>query len=240
MSPSIRILSTKKLKSNQKQFLLNAKFSLVEADFIRVTELPFRLTEINQNLIVTSQNSAKALAAHPEIQDIRRNPVFCVGSKTADLLDELGFTVQESADNAQELANLIVKEYPTESFTFFSGNIRRNELPMALMEADVEMNEIEVYETELTPVEIKSEINGILFFSPSAVKSFVSKHELANQVCFCIGQTTAAEIQRVTGSNPVTTIIANQPTIESTIAKCVNYYANLQGFQNLVGLDKKP
>ncbi len=224
MSPTYRILSTKKLKVNQKQFLLNADFSVIEADFIRVTELPFRLTDINPNLIITSQNAAKAVAAHPEVQDIRRNPVFCVGLKTADLLDELGFTVQETAENASELAKVILDDYSTESFTFFSGNIRRNELPMALMEADVEMNEIEVYETELTPAEIKSQIDGILFFSPSGVKSFLLKNTLENQVCFCIGQTTATEIQRVTGSNPVTTIIANQSTIESTIVKCINHF----------------
>jgi uroporphyrinogen-III synthase len=224
VSTETRILSTKKLKPNQRQFLLNAGFSVVDADFIRVTELPFRLTDINQNLIVTSQNAAKALAAHPEVQDIRRNPVFCVGSKTADLLDELGFTVQESADNAQELANVIKKEYAVESFTFFSGNIRRNELPMALMEADIEMNEIEVYETELTPIEIKSEIDGILFFSPSGVKSFLSKNELAGQICFCIGQTTSAELERRMGSNPIEVIVSNSPTIESTIAKCINHF----------------
>lgn len=224
MSDGIRILSTKKLKSNQRQFLLNAGFSVIDADFIRVTELPFRLVDVAENLIITSQNAAKAVAAHPCVQTIRRNPMFCVGSKTADLLDDLGFTIQETADNAQELANMILKGYAGESFTFFSGNIRRNELPMALMEADVEMNEIEVYETELTPVQITSEIDGILFFSPSAVKSFLSKNELKYQACFCIGQTTSAEVLKVTGLNPIETTTANQPTIESTIAKCVNHF----------------
>lgn len=222
MSTGIRILSTKKLKVNQRQFLLNAGFSVIDADFIRVTELPFRLTDINQNLIVTSQNAAKALAAHPEVQTIRRNPMFCVGSKTADLLDDLGFTIQETADNAQELADVILNDYAGESFTFFAGNIRRNELPMALMEADVEMNEIEVYETELTPVEIAAAVDGILFFSPSAVEGYVRKNKLADQVCFCIGTTTASAVE---GANPSgITIIANQPTIESTIAKCVNHF----------------
>ncbi|NUY80201.1 uroporphyrinogen-III synthase [Flavobacterium sp. MAH-1] len=222
MSRDIRILSTKKLKSDQKRFLLNAGFSIIDADFIRVTELPFRLTDVAENLIVTSQNAAKALATHPEVQDIRRNPVFCVGSKTADLLDELGFTVQETANNAQELADVIIKDYATENFTFFSGNIRRNELPMALMEADVEMNEIEVYETELTPIEINSEIDGILFFSPSAVEGYLRKNKLTDQVCFCIGKTTASAVE---GANPsAIMIISKQPTIESTIAKCINHF----------------
>ncbi|RZJ68421.1 MAG: uroporphyrinogen-III synthase [Flavobacterium sp.] len=233
----VRILSTKKLKPNQKQFLLNAGFSVIDADFIRVTQLPFQIIDVAENLIITSQNAVRSLAAHPEIQEIRRKPVFCVGQKTADLLDETGFTVQETADNALTLAQIIIAGYATESFTFFSGNIRRNELPMALIEADVDLNEIEVYETELTPIKINSKIDGILFFSPSAVQSFLSENKITDEAIFCIGQTTASEIPV---SNDNTIIIANQPTIESTIVKCIKYFTNLQGFQNLVGLDEKP
>ncbi|NMH28327.1 uroporphyrinogen-III synthase [Flavobacterium silvaticum] len=227
MSRSTRILSTKKLKPNQKQFLLNAGFSIVEADFIRTTQLPFQLEGVNENLIFTSQNAVKAVSEHPEVQEIRRNPVFCVGEKTADLLDEVGFTVIESAGNASELAEIIVRNYASESFTFFSGNIRRNELPEALQSADIEMNEIEVYETELTPVKIQSKIDGILFFSPSAVKSFSMDNELSADAYFCIGQTTADYLVKTLGSNPsaiTNIIIANQQTIESTIAKAINHF----------------
>jgi uroporphyrinogen-III synthase len=223
-TPDIRILSTKMLAVNQKQFLLNAGISVVEADFIRVTPLPFLLTDVAENLIITSQNGARAIAAHPEVQSIRRNPVFCVGEKTADLLDELGFTVQETADSASELADVILSEYAAERFTFFSGNLRRNELPMALLDANADVNEIEVYETELTPVKIDSDFDGILFFSPSAVSSYAKENRFSGQSCFCIGETTATELRKVTGMNPVTIITANKPSIENTIVQCLNHY----------------
>src|SRR6478672_5480065 len=98
-----RILSTKKLAANQKQFLLNAGFSVIDADFITIKYLQFALDPINDNLIFTSANAVRAVANHPDVQQIRRKPCFCVGEKTAALLDEVGFTVIEIADNAAEL-----------------------------------------------------------------------------------------------------------------------------------------
>lgn len=216
----MRILSTKILAVNQKDFLLNAGFSVIEADFIRVTRLPFQLLDVNDNLILTSQNAVRALADHPNVQDVRRNPVFCVGTKTADLLDELGFTVQETAQNAQELAQVILQSYAAEKFTFFSGSIRRNELPLALMEQDIELNEIEVYETELTPMTVSSATDAILFFSPSAVQSYLKANTISEQMCFCIGQTTAAELEKITQH----IIVANQPSVENTIIQAINHY----------------
>lgn len=219
-----RILSTKKLKPNQKQFLLNAGFSVLEADFISVQPKQFTFSDIKSNLIFTSQNAVKAVSDHPDVQEIRRNPVFCVGQKTADLLDDLGFTVLASADYGSELAKIIVSEYQNEAFTFFCGNIRRDELPTELRNMGVDFNEVEVYQTVLAPVKIESDVDGVLFFSPSAVEGFLTGNSLAGKTGFCIGHTTADYLQQATGSNPHEIVTANQPTIESTIAKCISYF----------------
>jgi|SRR6218665_654075 len=216
----IRILSTKKLQSNQKQFLLNAGFSVVEADFIEIRYKDFTFSNIQENLIFTSGNAVKAVSNHPDVQDIRRHPAFCVGEKTADLLDENGFTVQEITNNAAELAQIIVTQYQTENFTFFNGNLRLDELPNQLKNANVIFNETEVYETTLKPNTINTAIDGILFFSPSAVESFLSKNKITNETCFCIGQTTAKALENVTKN----IIIANQPSVENTIIQAINYY----------------
>lgn len=214
-----RVLSTKILRPNQKQFLLNAGFAVVEADFIRVTPLPFQLNDVAENLIITSQNAVHALVAHPEVQEVRRKPVFCVGPRTADLLDEFGFTVQEIADHGQQLADVITANYAAESFTFFAGTIRRNELPMALFEGGVALNEIEVYQTEPTPHKV-GKFDAVLFFSPSAVQSFLSVNNLSQQTCFCIGKTTAAELENKADN----IVVANQPSVENTIIQTINYF----------------
>lgn len=215
-----RILSTKKLQSAQKQFLLNAGFSVVEADFIGIKNKDFKFSNSHDNLIFTSRNAVKAVSNHPEVQDIRRNPTFCVGEKTADLLDENGFTVQEIANNAAKLAQTIVAQYSTESFTFFTGNLRLDELPNQLKNAHVLFNEVEVYETVLSPNPINTAIDGILFFSPSAVESFLLANKIKNEICFCIGNTTAKALE----NNTKNIIVANQPSVENTIIQAINYY----------------
>lgn len=216
----IRILSTKKLQINQKQFLLNAGFSVVEADFIATQETPFTFSNIYDNLIFTSANAVKAVSNHQDVQDIRRKPCFCVGEKTAALLDENGFTVLEIANSSAQLAEVIVSGYLSESFTFFSGNQRLDELPHQLKIAAIDWNETEVYETKLTPQSINSGFDGILFFSPSAVESYLSANKIANETCFCIGQTTANALKK----NPDQIIIANQPSVENTIIQVINHY----------------
>ena len=72
---------------------------------------------------------------------------------------------------AADLAEIISLIYGKESYTFFSGNLRRDVLPNTLKENGITCNEIEVYETNITSKKIKEKLDGILIFSPSAVES---------------------------------------------------------------------
>lgn len=227
MSQEVRILSTKKLLSGHKQMLLNQGFSVLEENFISTESVPFELENIQENLIFTSQQAVLAVSNHPKVQEIRRNPVFCVGSKTADLLDEVGFTVQETTDYAKDLSKVIRSQYASESFTFFCGNLRRDILPVELPTAGIRFNEIQVYETTLTSVEITAEIDAILFYSPSGVESFLQQNSFNSAICFCIGETTAEAVRDFAEEKQIPApeiIIANQPTIESTVSKSIHYY----------------
>jgi uroporphyrinogen-III synthase len=216
----MRILSTKKLQPNQKQFLLNAGFSVIESGFIRIENKKITVEGINNNLIFTSANAVKAVAKLSAVQEIRRNPCFCVGEKTAELLDEVGFTVVEIADNASQLAEIIKKGYKNESFTFFCGNLRMETLPLSLKISGISFHEIEVYDTVLNPQEIKTDVDGILFFSPSGVQSYLLKNIINDEVCYCIGYTTSKALQQTTKN----IIIANKPSVENVIIQCINYY----------------
>lgn len=215
----IRILSTKKLPVNQKQFLLNAGFSVIDTDFIQTKPITFALDDIKENLLFTSANAVKAVANHPEVQDIRRKPCFATSGKTAEVLDEVGFTVIETANDAAGLGMIINEKYPKESFTFFCGNLRLDTLPTWFSEWNIDYNEIQVYETTLTPTAV-TPTDGILFFSPSGVESFLQANALGEQVCFCIGETTAKALENKTDK----IIIANKPSVENVIVQCINYY----------------
>ena len=219
---SIKILSTKKLMSNQRQFLLNAGFSLVEADFISIDFIKTDLKVTNDFLLFTSQNAVNSLLSNENFEDLKEKKCFCVGKKTKVLLDQNGFQVLQAFDYVEELTPFLITNYSQNSFTFFSGNLRQDTLPVALQKEGVIFEEKQVYTTSLTPKKINSQVDGILFFSPSAVQSYLIENNLSNEICFCIGTTTAKEVEKTTKN----IVIANQPTVENVIIQSINYFKN--------------
>ena len=220
MQNPISILSTKVLLSPQKQALLNEGFSVTEANFIKTENSDFDLKGINENLIFTSQNAAQSVLLHPKCSALKAKNVFCVGLKTKALLEENGFNVAVYVDYASDLAEIITLIYSNESYTFFSGNLRKETVPKALKEAKVNFNEIQVYETTLTPQKIKTAVDGILFFSPSAIESYLMQNKIKNEICFCIGNTTAEALEKITRN----IIIADQPSVENVIEDVIEEY----------------
>ncbi len=220
MPTPIRILSTKKLLPNQKQFLLNANLSVIESDFIKINHKEFELDKVYDNFIFTSQNGFLSFLENPQSEKLKYKKVFCVGIKTKQLIENHGFNVVVHTGYAADLAEIITLVHPTERFTFFSGNLRRDTLPEALTGAGIIFNEIGTYETVLTPQKVTSTVDGILFYSPSGVESFLKQNKITTETCFCIGTTTAEALSDTTDK----IIIANQPTIENVIIQCINYY----------------
>jgi len=215
------ILSTKKLLPNQKQALLDANISLIEEDFVETKIKDFQLKSINQNLIFTSQNAVQSILQHPKCDELKSKNIFCVGMKTKDLLEENGFNVIAYTGYAADLAEIISLIYNKESYTFFSGNLRRDVLPNTLKENGILFNEIEVYETLLTPKKINERLDGILFFSPSAVESYLKTNTIKDEMCFCIGETTAEALENKKVKN---IIIADKPSVENVIYEVIEYY----------------
>lgn len=220
MSKQIQILSTKTLSKVQKQELVNANFNVLEVDFIATQNQSFELKDIFENLIITSQNAAQSILLHSKCEELKTKNVFCVGLKTKALLEENGFNVIVYVDYASDLAEIITLIYSIESYTFFSGNLRKETLPKALKEAKIKFNEIQVYETTLTPQKIKTTVDGILFFSPSAVESYLKDNKIKAEICFCIGNTTAESLEKVTKN----IIVADQPSVENVIEDVIEEY----------------
>src|SRR5690606_4990001 len=214
------ILSTKKLKSNQKSFLLNAGFSVIEADFIRISLLPFQLKKYPDLLLLTSQNAVESVLNNEKAKDLKNIPAICVGSKTRKLLEENGFKVLETKEYAEDLAPIIQQKFSKEHIAFFAGNIRRNTLPEAMQEKDISFDEYLVYQNDESSVKIEAKTEGILFYSPSGIKSYLKQNTITHQMCFCIGTTTADALKGITEN----IVIANEQTVENVIIQCINYY----------------
>ncbi|MNL04439.1 uroporphyrinogen-III synthase [compost metagenome] len=222
MAKSIQILSTKKLSGEQKKALTDANLDVIDTDFIQTQNKSFELKDLNENLIFTSQNAVHSILSHPKAEELKTKNVFCVGLKTKILLSESGFNVVAYTGYASDLSEIITLIYRSESFTFFSGNLRRETLPQALKDAEVKFNEIQVYDTSLTPQKIKTAVDAILFFSPSGVESYLKDKTIKKETCFCIGETTADALHKVTKN----IIIADQPTVEDVIEDVIIEYSN--------------
>ncbi len=222
METQISILSTKTLSNEQRQAFLDANIDLLEQDFIEIENNNFELNNINENLIFSSQNAVLSLMERQDWEELKTKNTFCVGIKTKELLEQNGFKVDVYMDYASELAEIITLIYNKESFTFFSGNLRKETLPKALKDAKIKFNEIEVYQTKLSQFKISKEekFDGILFFSPSGVESYLKDNKIKTETCFCIGETTASSLEKITKN----IIIAEIPTIEDVIEECINQY----------------
>lgn len=211
------LLSTKKLSTSQKQLLLNSGLGLVEYDAIKIEFIDFTPEDPTfENAIVTSKNSAKAILKY----NLEIEKCFCVGLQTANSLRENGYHIAEIADYGADLAQKIAKNHQNENFTFFCGNKRRDELPAILTENNIRFSEIEVYRTTLNLKVFQQEFDGLLFFSPSAVKSYTAKNKMKDSIAFCIGKTTTSEAEKYTSK----IITATKPSIENVVVQAVKYF----------------
>lgn len=210
------IFSTKILTEEQKAPLKEAGLRYEEAEFIKVKPLPFTADSVIENAVFTSQNAVKAVLP----KDLKIKNCFCVGDKTEALLLENGFHVAEKGYQAEALAKKIIAGYASRDFVFFCGDKKREELPAILNKKGIFLQEIEVYKTVSASKNMFGEFDGILFFSPSAVQSFVLKNDFEGAIAFCIGRTTEKEVKKYTNN----VITANRPSIENVVAQVIKHF----------------
>ena len=132
-----------------------------------------------------------------------------------------GESIIATADDANHLADAII-EKGVKEIVFFCGTDRRNELPEKLKAANIKVNEIVVYRTVLTAKNISKHYDGIMFFSPSAVRSFFSANKVSDDaVVFAIGNTTADTVKQFV-QNKI--IVADRPGKEALVEQMIAYF----------------
>lgn len=206
-----RLLSTKQLSLTQQQRLLGTGVTFSSWDFIQTKPLPYQANFENKWLIFTSQNAVNAV--EKDLKN-KRYDCFCVGEKTKLLLEKNGQKVIKMAKNASILADFLEKRTKNRHFLFLTGTLRRPEIEASFGENNSQLEIVEVYTTVAQPKAL-GEFDGILFFSPSGVASFLQHNSLNNSRCFAIGDTTAKALKN---HHPKALITATQPTVEHLIA----------------------
>lgn len=157
--------------------------------------------------------------------------VYCLNGATSKALEELipGVLIAGTAANSKELAELIISEGKTSSVVFFCGNIRRNELPDMLRSHNITVEEVIVYETVETPAILEEEYDGILFLSPSSVKSFFLSNTLPKHtICFAIGGTTGKALADVTNNR---IIESPKPHVDLLVQTAIFYFDNINCYE---------
>jgi len=226
----ISILSTRLLDD---EFILDAQSQNLSIDVVSFIKTdPVSSAESGEEIsralagagpiVFTSSNAIEAIASKIKDQKIPRK-VFCIGYTTKrSVVKYFGEgSIAGVASNAKELAEAILRANVNEVI-FFCGDQRRDEMPDQLKINSIKVTEIVVYKTTLTPQKIEKKYEGILFFSPSAVKSFFQINEVPDQtVLFAIGNTTADELKSFSKNKIVTSDV---PTRETLIDKVISYF----------------
>lgn len=210
----MKVLSTKILSETQKALFKNTGIEVIDYDAISIEFFDFETPSVIKNGIFTSQNGVQSICG----KNLKIKNTFCVGEKTKQILQENGEKVIKMFNYGSELGDFIQKNYENEVFYFFCGNRRRDEIPSAINNSKNTLFEIKTYKTELNTVIFDQKWDGILFFSPSGVESYITKNSIDNTPVFCIGNTTASEA-KLHSKNSI--YIAEETTVESVIEKAI-------------------
>jgi uroporphyrinogen-III synthase len=181
------------------------------------------LATMNATVVFTSRNAVEAVVAElngyqPEWQ------IFCIGLATREAIEKFFHknSIAGTAANAKDLADDVVEKTDADEVIFFCGDQRRNELIDILRAAEIEVNEVRVYQTTAIPQKVEKKYDGILFFSPSAVKSFFQKNKPGGQtVLFAIGDTTASELRHYSNNK---IIVSSQPDKKDLLRNMIRYF----------------
>lgn len=220
----MRILSTKRLPFAQRERLLLPGIQYQEADFIQLKQIEFPFPEDPEVFIFSSQNAVKSFFKNPLSGNFTQVPCWVVGQNTADLLQKNGYNVVLQTHYAEDLVSFFPKQNHHQKVVFFAGNSRRDVIPQALDMHFEHWQECLTYEMQLSPVAFEGRFDVILFFSPSAVTSFLMANELHDARPICIGETTAAYFKE----NERAYNVAHQPLLPLVITEALRYIKNGQ------------
>ncbi|REH50630.1 hydroxymethylbilane synthase [Tenacibaculum gallaicum] len=208
------IYSTKKLSEAQKK-LLPTHMSVNDSDFIKIRFnriAPKVIKQEIENVIITSKNGVEAILNSFTSDELQFKNIYCVGRRTKKLIDQRIGKVAHSERNAKRLSDYLSKELKGQEVTYFCSDLRLDTLPILLKANGVVVNEVEAYKTMYSPSKVDEKVNGVLFYSPSTVESYMEKNT-GDKIAFCIGDTTANEAKK----HFKEVQIAKMPTVESVL-----------------------
>ncbi|WP_111308813.1 hydroxymethylbilane synthase [Confluentibacter sediminis] len=215
------VYSTKTLTESQK-LLFHEKVVFDSTDFIKISlnriHPRFLKNEI-KNVVITSKNAVESLITNYSAIELQFKNIYCVGRRTKQLVEKKIGKVTHSENSAKKLAHYLVEYMEGNEVTYFCSDLRLDDLPTILEENNIKVNEVEAYQTKFDAIKLPESIEGIMFYSPSTVQSYLEKNK-AHGIAFCIGDTTATEAKKHFKDVRVSKV----PTVESVIELVNEHY----------------
>jgi hydroxymethylbilane synthase len=210
----VNVFSTKALTEAQ-QNLFHDDIKVDSSDFIQINTnriKPYVLKSEIKNVIITSKNAVESLITNIPAEELKFKNIYCVGRRTKRLVEQKIGKVTHSEKNAKKLAEYLVEYIEGTEVTYFCSDLRLDDLPNILSKNNITVNEVEAYSTKFVSEKIGDKVEGIMFYSPSTVKSYLLENQ-ADKIAFCIGESTAAEAKKRFKD----VRIAKVPTVESVV-----------------------
>ena len=211
-------------KKKKLLFLNTIDKSLINKDFknIKVFSLPMIKTiarkfvdsDLKSNFpwVITSQNAAK-LISKKKLPD----KVYTIGEQTAKYFKN---SLTPKKSSSIELAKLIVSNNEKE-IIYLCGNQRRNELPEYLLNFNIKVNELIIYDTKyLDKIVNLHDYDALAFMSPSSVLAMQKSNGFGGLPCFAIGLTTAKTLNKI----GLKCVISDNASVKSIIEAAQDYF----------------
>ncbi len=215
------IYSTKKLTDDQ-QLLFHNDVEAESNDAIKISLNRLTKSVIRneiQNVVITSKNAVESLLTNFSAPELQFKNIYCVGRRTKRLVEKRIGKVTHTEQNAKKLAEYLVEYIDGTEVTYFCSDLRLDDLPNILTENKITVNEVEAYQTKFDADKVEDSLDGVMFYSPSTIESFLKQNK-AKGIAFCIGETTA----KVAQQHFEDVRVAKVPTVESVIELVNEYY----------------
>ena len=201
-----KILFTRPIDETSRKVLYEAQLDFTETSFLRYTPsvsdevLKAIRAGLSQHLVFTSQNAVRIFFQTLDNQRLKlpqSTQCYAISGSTKTMLQKFNHAPTLTADSAKQLARVILKKGGIQDVTFVCGNLRLPDLPNILIKNGVQVQDLVVYRTEWTPLSIRTPYDAIVFFSTSAVDSFLINNKLTSDMLFfTLRKTTATYLKK--------------------------------------------
>lgn len=182
--------------------------------------------ESNAQVVVTSNIAAKWIIQYAS--KIPHWNIACMTGKTQEAFTRKGWgdLIALTDKRSESLVEKIEKTFSkSEKVHFVTGDRHLDIIPIYLSKKGFDIEIIITYTTIEVEHNLKEAYDGIIFLSPSAVKSFFRQHNISENIpLFAIGNTTATALKKIV-LNPI--ITALQPIQKILFNTIENYFREL-------------